>query len=36
MTGPGKVWLGGQDSNLDRRLQRPLSYQLDDPRTGTE
>jgi hypothetical protein len=27
-------WLGGQDSNLDRRLQRPLSYQLDDPRTS--
>ena len=29
---PEKAWLGGQGSNLDRRLQRPLSYQLDDPR----
>ena len=27
-------WLGDQDSNLDRRLQRPLSYRLDDPRPG--
>ena len=29
----GWIWLGGQDSNLDRRRQRPLSYRLDDPRT---
>ncbi len=27
----GRLWLRGQDSNLDTGIQSPMSYQLDDP-----